>query len=174
MTALPVRPGGAAASLGGGTRGSGSGVDPAEAPPGALPPSFGEDGSVFPLAALVGQGRMAEALLLLAVDPSIGGVLLVGEKGTAKSTAARALAELLPPFYAYPCPYSCRPGDSGALCRECRDGQPGAPALKRPPFRTVPLGVTEERLLGGLDFEKTLKDGRPALRPGILGEANNG
>ncbi|MDR3153511.1 MAG: magnesium chelatase, partial [Deltaproteobacteria bacterium] len=79
----------------------------------------GEDQSVFPLAALVGQGRMTEALLLLAVDPSIGGALLVGEKGTAKSTAARALAELLPPFEHYPCPYSCKPWDLSSLCPEC-------------------------------------------------------
>jgi magnesium chelatase subunit D len=134
----------------------------------------GEDGWVYPLAALAGQKAMVEALLLLAVDPSIGGALLVGEKGTAKSTAARALAELLPPFMAFPCPYSCRPGDSAALCPGCREGLSGTPVLTRPPFRTVPLGVTEERLLGGLDFERTLRDGRPELRPGILGEANNG
>ncbi|MDR2724622.1 MAG: AAA family ATPase, partial [Candidatus Adiutrix sp.] len=81
----------------------------------------------FPLAALVGQEEMAAALMLLAVDPSLGGLLLVGEKGTAKSTAARALAELLPP------------------------------AGPRPaPFRTVPLSVTEDRLLGGLDWERAI------------------
>jgi magnesium chelatase subunit D len=117
---------------------------------------------------------MTEALLLLAVDPSIGGVLLVGEKGTAKSTAARALSELLPSFEAYPCPFHCKPGDTGSVCQDCRDGLSGVRVMTRPPFRTVPLGVTEERLLGGLDFERTVKDGRPSLRPGILGEANNG
>lgn len=101
----------------------------------------------FPLAALVGQEDMAAALMLLAVDPSLGGLLLVGEKGTAKSTAARALAELLPPA-----------------------GQPPRPA----PFRTVPLCVTEDRLLGGLDWESALKSGRPVLQPGLLHEADGG
>ncbi|MDR3038071.1 MAG: ATP-binding protein, partial [Candidatus Adiutrix sp.] len=99
----------------------------------------------FPLAALVGQEEMVAALLLLAVDPSLGGLLLMGEKGTAKSTAARALAELLPP-------------------------RGGVAA----PFRTVPLGVTEDRLLGGLDWEGTLQNARPVLKPGLLSEADHG
>ena len=100
----------------------------------------------FPLSALVGQEEMVSALMLLAVDPSLGGLLLVGEKGTAKSTAARGLAELLPPV------------------------GPGRPA----PFRTVPLSVTEDRLLGGLDWEGVLKSGRQVLQPGLVSEANEG
>jgi magnesium chelatase subunit D len=116
---------------------------------------------------------MREALLILGADPSIGGLLLVGEKGTAKSTAARALAEALPPIEANPCPCHCDPERPSLFCPECL-ASPGVPSLIRPPFRTVPLGVTEERLLGGLDFEKTMRDGRPALRPGIASEANNG
>jgi magnesium chelatase subunit D len=103
--------------------------------------------AVYPLAALVGQRKMVEALLILAVDPAIGGLLLVGEKGTAKSTAARALAELLP-----------------------AEDSRGTPA----PFRTVPLGVTEDRLLGGLDWEAAVKNGRPALKAGLLREAHGG
>ena len=99
----------------------------------------------FPLSALVGQEEMLAALMLLAVDPSLGGLLLVGEKGTAKSTAARALAELLP-------------------------GPSGRPA----PFRTVPLSVTEDRLLGGLDWESAIRSGRPVLQPGLLNEADGG
>ncbi|MDR0882076.1 MAG: VWA domain-containing protein [Candidatus Adiutrix sp.] len=85
--------------------------------------------------------------MILAVDPSLGGLLLVGEKGTAKSTAARALAEILPPH---------------------------SPGAGPPPFRDLPLGVTEDRLLGGLDWEDTLKTGRPVLKPGLLGEAHGG
>ncbi|MDR2368846.1 MAG: VWA domain-containing protein [Deltaproteobacteria bacterium] len=128
----------------------------------------------YPLAALVGQDDMVRALLLLAVDPDLGGLLLVGEKGTAKSTAARALAEVLPPIEArLDCPFHCRPDRPGDLCPSCRAG-PGPSGPARPPFRTVPLGVTEERLLGGLDWEGTLRGGRPALRPGLLGEANRG
>jgi magnesium chelatase subunit D len=107
------------------------------------------DPLLYPLAALVGQRPMLEALLMLAVDPSIGGLLLVGEKGTAKSTAARALAGLLPPI-------------------EAISGRGPAP------FRTVPLGVTEDRLLGGLDWAGTLKSGRPLLSPGLLSEADGG
>ena len=99
----------------------------------------------FPLSALVGQEEMVAGLMLLAVDPSLGGLLLVGEKGTAKSTAARALAELLP-------------------------GSPPRPA----PFRTVPLSVTEDRLLGGLDWESAIRSGRPVLQPGLLNEADGG
>jgi magnesium chelatase subunit D len=132
-----------------------------------------EDFLTYPLSALVGQETMVEALLLLAVDTSIGGLLLVGEKGTAKSTAARALAEILPSFEAYSCPYHCRPHDKTSLCSECRKGESKI-RWSRPPFRTVPLGVTEERLLGGLDFEKTIHEARPILRAGLLGEANNG
>ncbi|MDL2259482.1 VWA domain-containing protein, partial [Deltaproteobacteria bacterium OttesenSCG-928-K17] len=134
---------------------------------------------VFPLAALVGQQKMVSALLILAVDPSLGGLLLVGEKGTAKSTAARALAEIMPVFQAVGgCPCHC-PVDAPTLfCPDCREkylnGRPLKPAPARSPFRTVPLGVTEDRLLGGLDWEATLKEARPVLRPGILGEANGG
>jgi magnesium chelatase subunit D len=116
---------------------------------------------------------MVEALLLLGVDPSIGGLLLMGEKGTGKSTAARALAEILPDILSYPCPYHCDPHTPHLLCEECRKN-PQTPSLIRPPFKTLPLGVTEERLLGGLDFELTMREGRPIMRPGILGEANNG
>ena len=134
---------------------------------------------VFPLAALVGQEKMVNALLILAVEPSLGGLLLVGEKGTAKSTAARALAEILPTIQAVAdCPYHCPVDDPASFCYDCRmkyllgEGLQVSPT--RSPFRTVPLGVTEDRLLGGLDWEHTLKSGRPTLRPGILGEANGG
>jgi magnesium chelatase subunit D len=122
---------------------------------------------------------MVEALKLIAIDPSIGGLLLVGEKGTAKSTAARAIAELLPSFQAYSCPYNCKPYDFLNLCQDCSSKKGSQEkrnpiVWKKPPLRTIPLGVTEERLLGGIDFEHTMREGRPVLRQGILGEANNG
>lgn len=134
---------------------------------------------VFPLAALVGQREMVEALIILAIDPSIGGLLLVGEKGTAKSTAARALAEILPPRPTVAgCPNGCAFENPGSYCPDClKRTQAGATlkAVEVPsPFRTIPLGVTEDRLLGGLDWEQTLGQGRPVLTPGLLGEAHGG
>ncbi|UQZ89725.1 hypothetical protein C4J81_11115 [Deltaproteobacteria bacterium Smac51] len=135
--------------------------------------------AVYPLAALVGQMVMVEALMILAVDPSIGGLLLVGEKGTAKSTAARALAELMTPEETVSgCPYHCLAAEPAFFCPDCRvrlKSGPDLPVeLRRPSFRTVPLGVTEDRLLGGLDWERTIRTGRPFLKPGLLGEANGG
>lgn len=135
--------------------------------------------AVYPLAALVGQEAMVGALLILAVDPSLGGLLLVGEKGTAKSTAARALAEILPSFPAVDgCPYHCPIDEPARYCPDCRDrrrrGESLTAVLSPSPFRTVPLGVTEDRLLGGLDWSATLKCARPVLKPGILGEASGG
>lgn len=136
--------------------------------------------AIYPLAALVGQEAMLGALLILAVDPSLGGLLLVGEKGTAKSTAARALAEILPSFPAVAdCPYHCPVNEPALQCPDCLDrrrrGEKLNPAASSPsPFRTVPLGVTEDRLLGGLDWSATLKSARPVLKPGLLGEANGG
>jgi magnesium chelatase subunit D len=122
---------------------------------------------------------MVGALLLLAVDPSLGGLLLVGEKGTAKSTAARALAEILPIFAAVAgCPYHCPAEEPALFCPDCARRAAGGALLaaekKVSPFRTLPLGVTEDRLLGGLDWAGTLKTGRPLMKPGLLGEANGG
>lgn len=134
---------------------------------------------VFPLAALVGQEDMVQALLILAVDPSIGGLLLSGEKGTAKSTAARALAELLPPRQLVSgCPKQCLADEPESFCSKCRDRlirNSSLPRIISPsPFNTIPLGVTEDRLLGGLDWETTLTSGRPTLAPGILGQSHGG
>jgi len=100
----------------------------------------------YPFAALVGQDEMRLALLLVAVNPALGGLLIRGEKGTAKSTAARGLAALLPP----------RP-----------DGRPA-------PFVDLPLGATEDRVIGAIDLEATLRDGRPSFQPGLLARADGG
>ena len=134
---------------------------------------------VFPLAALVGQQKMVQALLILAVDPALGGLLLSGEKGTAKSTAARALAELLPPHRVVAnCPNHCSTENEFHLCPNCLNhlrSEGSLPWVESPaPFHTVPLGVTEDRLLGGLDWENTLTTGKPTLALGILGQAHGG
>jgi len=135
--------------------------------------------NIYPLAALAGQERMKLALLLLAVDPRLGGVLLAGEKGTAKSTAVRALAELLPPLDAVQgCRYNCDPGRPDDFCPDCRRCfklEKTPPRVTRPtPFLTLPLGATEDRLAGGLDLELTARTGRPELSVGLLGQANRG
>jgi len=133
----------------------------------------------YPFSAIAGQDRMKRALLVLAVDPGLGGVLLLGEKGTAKSTAARSLSELLPRLEVVRgCIYHCDPHRPEAFCPDCRlrgdRGEYLAPAWAETPFSTLPLGATEDRLAGGLDMERTVSSGRPTLKVGLLGQANRG
>ena len=132
----------------------------------------------FPLAALAGQERMKLALLLLGVDPGLGGVLLVGQKGTAKSTAVRGFAEILPSLSAVRgCPFHCDPERLVDLCPTCgvRAASGDLPRETIPtPLLTLPLGATEDRVAGGLDLEKSARSGRPHLSPGLLGQANRG
>jgi magnesium chelatase subunit D len=133
----------------------------------------------YPLAALVGQNRVKTALLLAAVAPAGGGVLLRGEPGTAKSTAARSLAQLLPDIQAVAdCPLNCPPDDVGRMCSTCRRrlaaGQ-DLPVRRRPrPMITLPLGATEDMVTGALDFETAARSGRRRLEIGVLGRANRG
>jgi magnesium chelatase subunit D len=129
----------------------------------------------YPFSALVGQEDLKLALLLNAVSPEVGGVLVRGEKGTAKSTAVRALARLLPPIrVVVGCPYSCDPETPNP---ECPAGPhpPGAPAEERP-VRLVelPVGASTDRLAGTLDIEKALAEGRKAFEPGLLAAAHRG
>ena len=129
----------------------------------------------YPLSAIVGQGDLKLALLLNAVSPEVGGVLVRGEKGTAKSTAVRALAGLLPPIRVLGgCPYSCDPDSPNP---ECPAGPhpPGAPVERRP-VRLVelPVGASTDRLAGTLDIEKALTEGRKAFEPGLLAAAHRG
>ena len=129
----------------------------------------------YPLSAIVGQEDLKLALLLNAVSPEVGGVLVRGEKGTAKSTAVRALAKLLPPIrVAAGCPYSCDPEDPNP---ECPAGPHAAdaPAEERP-VRLVelPVGASTDRLAGTLDIEKALAEGRKAFEPGLLAAAHRG
>jgi magnesium chelatase subunit D len=129
----------------------------------------------YPFAALVGQEQLKLALLLNAVHPGIGGVLVRGEKGTAKSTAARGLADLLPNLTVVAgCPFHCDPADPWLACPHC--GALGErPASEMPvPFVDLPLGATEDRVLGSLDFERALREGRRHFQPGLLAAAHRG
>lgn len=132
---------------------------------------------MFPFAAIVGQDNLKLALLLCAVNPSLAGVLIRGDKGAAKSTAARGLRELLVPIERVPgCPYNCAPGAALEYCDACRPGEGGcsAPVLSPVPFVDLPLGATEDRVLGSLDLERVLKEGRRAFQPGLLAAAHRG
>jgi magnesium chelatase subunit D len=127
----------------------------------------------FPFSAIVGQAQLKTALLLCAVDLTLGGVLIRGDKGTAKSTAARALTDILPPIERIAdCAFNCFPGAPCAACETC-----GAASEARPssvPFVTLPLGATEDRVLGTLDLQRALQGGKRAFQPGLLAAAHRG
>ncbi len=126
----------------------------------------------FPFSAIVGQDEMKQALLVSAIDPAIGGVMVFGDRGTGKSTAARALAGLLPPISAIKdCPYGCTKDDQARYPEVCGTG----PLRKRAvPFVDLPLGATEDRVLGALDLERALRSGEKAFEPGLLAKAHRG
>jgi len=129
----------------------------------------------YPFSAIVGQEDLKLALLLNAVSPEVGGVLVRGEKGTAKSTAVRALARLLPPIRVVSgCPYSC---DPEAPDPECPAGpHPEDASWERRPVRLaeLPVGASTDRLTGTLDIERALTEGERAFEPGILASAHRG
>ncbi len=131
---------------------------------------------LYPFSALVGQEEMKLALLLNVVNPGIGGVLIRGEKGTAKSTAVRALARLLPEQQECDCPFSCDPDDPENLCYLCAErlarGERLTTRRRRVRVVELPVGATEDRLLGTLDLESALSQGRTRFQPGILAAAN--
>lgn len=133
----------------------------------------------YPFSAIVGQDEMKLALMIAAVDPSIGGVLAFGERGTGKSTAVRALAALLPPIEAVEgCPYHCDPAKPCGLSEACAEaaGKGATPAAHTIPVPVVdlPLGATEDRIVGALDLERALTRGEKAFEPGLLAQANRG
>ncbi|MFJ6481064.1 MULTISPECIES: putative cobaltochelatase [unclassified Streptomyces] len=128
----------------------------------------------FPFTAVVGQGDLRLALLLNAVSPAVGGVLVRGEKGTAKSTAVRALSALLPQVDVVPgCRFSCAPA---APDPSCPDGphESGPGALRPARMVELPVGASEDRLVGALDIERALAEGVKAFEPGLLADAHRG
>ena len=134
---------------------------------------------ILPFTAIVGQEKMKKALILNAINPRIGGVLIRGEKGTAKSTAVRALAELLPEIeIVNGCPFNCNPADISEMCDICyehsENGKKLESVTRRARVIDLPLGCTEDRVVGTLDIEKAIKEGIRALEPGILAAANRG
>ncbi len=135
----------------------------------------------FPFSAIVGQDEMKLALLIAAVEPAIGGVLVFGDRGTGKSTAVRALAALLPKMWVLADdPYNSDP-DKPAEVRNAHalsshDGETEKPKIKLVPVPVVdlPLGATEDRVVGALDLEKALTQGEKAFEPGLLARAHRG
>lgn len=134
---------------------------------------------IYPFSAIVGQERMKRALILNAINPQIGGVLIRGERGTAKSTAARALAALLPLLEVVEfCRFNCDPDRPDLFCDECRerlerDGALPATTVSTP-FVDLPVSATEDRVVGTLDIEKAIQKGERHFEPGILAAANRG
>ena len=132
---------------------------------------------IYPFTGIVGMADLKLALLLNAVSPAIGGVLVRGEKGTAKSTMVRGLAALLPPVPVVPgCPYSCDPAAPDPSCPAGpHPAVPAAPAeLRRVALAELPVGATEDRLIGSLDIERVLTAGTTAFSPGLLAAAHRG
>ena len=130
----------------------------------------------FPFTAIIGQEDMKKALVLNVVNPRLGGVLIQGEKGTAKSTAVRALADLLPPRQ---CIQGCRfhddPADKSNWCDECHEKYDNAePPVEELPMKVVelPVSATEDRVVGTLDIEAAIKEGKRSFETGILADAN--
>ncbi|RXK51408.1 VWA domain-containing protein [Halorientalis pallida] len=145
--------------------GDGKKASQARAERGANRPAFGE---------IVGQAAFKQALLVVAANDDLDGLLVSGEKGTAKSTAVRALAGLLPQQRAVAdCPYGCPPEDPAGQCADCRD-RDDPPVETRPvPLVTLPLGATRDRVVGTLSVEDAL-DGNSEFEPGLLAQANRG
>ena len=132
---------------------------------------------VFPFSAIVGQDEIKLALLIAAVDSSVGGVLAFGDRGTGKSTAVRALAQLLPKMkVVVGCPYACDPAKPAATCEHCRGKSEGELKSRQVPVPVVdlPLGATEDRVVGALDLERALTQGVKAFEPGLLARAHRG
>ncbi len=132
--------------------------------------------NIYPFAAIVGQEQLKLSLILNAINPAIGGVLIRGEKGTAKSTIVRALAALLPKIKVKAgCPYSCDPDDDFGLCDSCRQHfHDNQATWQRARVITLPLNATEDRVAGGIDFDLAVKKGAMFLQPGLLAKAHRG
>jgi Mg-chelatase subunit ChlI len=135
--------------------------------------------TVYPFTAIVGQQRMLRSLVLNAVNPRIGGVLIRGERGTGKSTAARALAALLPVVkVVVGCRFGCDPERPTTWCTECRErvnrGEDLPVETRKTSFVDLPVSATEDRVVGTLDIERAIKEGERHFEPGVLAAANRG
>jgi Mg-chelatase subunit ChlI len=135
--------------------------------------------TVFPFTAIVGQETMKTALILNAISPRIGGLLIRGERGTAKSTAARALAALLPEIEVVAdCPFNCDPDRPERMCDHCCERMAQGEVLptkqRKTRFVDLPVSATEDRVVGTLDIELAIKTGRKKFEPGVLAAANRG
>ncbi len=134
---------------------------------------------VFPFSAIIGQEEMKLALLLNVIDPKIGGVMIMGDRGTGKSTTIRALTELLPQIpVVVGCPFNSHPERPELMSDEVRarkrQGEVLETAYMRVPMVDLPLGATEDRVCGTIDIEKALSEGIKAFEPGLLAKANRG
>ncbi|MGB3613147.1 MAG: magnesium chelatase ATPase subunit I [Elainellaceae cyanobacterium] len=135
--------------------------------------------AVFPFTAIVGQDEMKLALMLNVIDPKIGGVMIMGDRGTGKSTTIRALADILPEIdVAADDPFNSHPSDPELMSDWVRDavtqGETVQTAAKKVPMVDLPLGATEDRVCGTIDIEKALTEGVRAFEPGLLAQANRG
>jgi len=140
--------------------------------------------NVYPFAAIAGQERMKTGIMLTVINPSLSGILIRGEKGTAKSTAVRGLAEILPLLEVIrDCPFHLAPDEGGDCCTECRNGSCRDRRLNGKPAETVkrkiavvelPVGATEDRVVGTLDLEQALQQGVKYFEPGLLAAAHRG
>ncbi len=130
----------------------------------------------YPFTALVGLEELKTALLVTIVNPKIGGLLIRGPKGSGKSTAIRSVEDILPEVETFQgCRFNCGPGDIN-LCHECAEKRRRGEAKvisRKMRIVTLPLGATEDRVIGSIDVEKAIRKGREAFKPGILAEANN-
>jgi magnesium chelatase subunit I len=133
--------------------------------------------AAFPFSAIVGQEEMKRALLIASVDSRVGGVLAFGDRGAGKSTAIRALAALLPKIDVVKgCPFRCDPAAPAPACEFCAGQSPQSlKAVQEPtPVVDLPLGATEDRVVGALDLERALSRGEKRFEPGLLARAHRG